>query len=86
MTNIIPSPPSAEQLASLDADDPLSWTRGEFEIPNAKACGAEVDGEAVYFCGNSLGLLNKKARKHLMEELDVWSSRCVESFGQRTVC
>lgn len=36
-----------------------------------------VDGEAVYFCGNSLGLLNKRARQHMMEELDVWSKTAV---------
>ena len=75
MTAILPPAPTLDQLAALDADDPLSWTRDEFEIPDAKACGGEVEGEAIYFCGNSLGLLSKKARKHLMEELDVWSTR-----------
>lgn len=34
--------PTKEQLAQWDAEDPLSWTRAEFEIPNAKACGGEV--------------------------------------------
>jgi kynureninase len=38
-----------------------------------------LDGEAVYFCGNSLGLLAKKARQHMMQELDVWSTRYVSS-------
>lgn len=38
-----------------------------------------ADGEAVYFCGNSLGLLAKKARKHMLEELEVWSTRSVQS-------
>jgi hypothetical protein len=33
------------------------------------------EGEAVYFCGNSLGLLSKNARRHMLEELDVWSTR-----------
>lgn len=33
------------------------------------------EGEAVYFCGNSLGLLSKQARRHMLEELDVWSTR-----------
>lgn len=32
------------------------------------------DGEAVYFCGNSLGLLSKRGRKLIMEELDTWST------------
>ena len=64
-------------LDELDRDDPLAWTRGEFEIPQARACGAEADGEALYFCGNSLGLLSKQGRKHMIEELDVWSTRWV---------
>lgn len=38
------------------------------------------DGKAIYFCGNSLGLLSKKARQHIMEELDVWSTRLVPHF------
>lgn len=33
------------------------------------------DGEVVYLCGNSLGLLPKQARKLLNEEIDVWSKR-----------
>ena len=61
-------------LQSLDEQDPIAWTRGEFEIPLAKACGGEAEGEAVYFCGNSLGLLSKRARRHMIEELDVWSA------------
>lgn len=69
--------PTTFDLAALDAQDSLSWTRAEFEIPNARACGGEVDGDAIYFCGNSLGLLAKKARQYLLEELDVWSSRLV---------
>jgi len=68
-------PPTTSDLETLDAQDTLSWTRTEFEIPNARACGGEVDGDAIYFCGNSLGLLAKKARQYLLEELDVWSSR-----------
>ncbi|TXT11238.1 hypothetical protein VHUM_01989 [Vanrija humicola] len=72
-------PPTKEQLAQLDAEDPLKWTRDEFEIPDARASGAKVDGKAIYFCGNSLGLLSKKAREHVLEELDTWSTSAV--FG-----
>ncbi|RXK42510.1 kynureninase [Tremella mesenterica] len=68
---------SLEVLQRWDKEDALNWTRGEFEIPNARACGGEIDGEAIYFCGNSLGLLARKARKHMLEELDVWSSSSV---------
>nr|ODO02537.1 kynureninase [Cryptococcus depauperatus CBS 7855] len=69
--------PTRQELTQWDKEDPLNWTRGEFEIPLARACGGEGDGEAIYFCGNSLGLLNKRARQHMMEELDVWSTSCV---------
>lgn len=88
---------STADLQRLDAEDKLNWTRSEFEIPSARACGADqgmsflsppshsryrkvnnnADGEAIYFCGNSLGLLSKRARQHLLEELDVWSSSSV---------
>lgn len=68
-------PPSMADLQALDISDALSWTRAEFEIPQARACGGDFDGEAVYFCGNSLGLLSKRGRQHLLEELNVWSTR-----------
>ncbi|WWD17989.1 kynureninase [Kwoniella shandongensis] len=69
--------PTLEDLARLDREDPLNWTRDEFEMPTIKACGGEGEGEAIYFCGNSLGLLNKRARQHILEELDVWSTSTV---------
>ena len=75
MSKTSSDPLNRAELASLDASDPLAWTRAEFEIPLARACGAEIDGEAIYFCGNSLGLLSKRARHHVLEELDVWSTR-----------
>ena len=93
------TPPSKEQLKQWDAEDPLAWARKEYEIPSARACGAETgesrrmqlicrlvlkaDGDAIYFCGNSLGLLAKRARKHVMEELDVWSSSQVPPIRSR---
>lgn len=33
------------------------------------------DGQVIYLCGNSLGLLPKRARTLLIEEIDVWSKR-----------
>ncbi|WWC66593.1 kynureninase [Kwoniella pini CBS 10737] len=77
MANSTDKIPTIDDLIKLDQDDPLNWTRDEFEIPNIKACGGEGDGGAIYFCGNSLGLLSKKARKHMIEELDVWSTSSV---------
>ena len=35
-----------------------------------------ADEPCTYLCGNSLGLLPKRARKLVEEELDVWSTRC----------
>ncbi|KAJ9125145.1 hypothetical protein QFC22_000099 [Naganishia vaughanmartiniae] len=35
------------------------------------------DGQVVYLCGNSLGLLPKKARELMIQEIDVWSKRAV---------
>ncbi|WVQ71039.1 kynureninase [Cryptococcus sp. DSM 104548] len=64
-------------LRKHDREDPLNWTRAEFEIPTIKACGGQREGEAIYFAGNSLGLLNKRARQHMIEELDVWGTSSV---------
>lgn len=30
-----------DDLKKLDEQDPLNWTRAEFEIPNVKDCGGE---------------------------------------------
>lgn len=84
-THTFEKPPTMDELQRLDEEDKLKWTRDEFEIPNAKACGGEVDGEAIYFCGNSLGLLSKKARQHVLEELDVWSTRSVTADRKRRI-
>lgn len=45
------APPTKEQLAQWDKEDPLNWTRSEFEIPDARACGGEV-GEYSDSAGN----------------------------------
>lgn len=34
--------PTKDQLAQWDKEDQLNWTRAEFEIPNARKCGAKV--------------------------------------------
>lgn len=56
-----------------DARDSLAWCRAEFELP------VDHDGAPLlYFCGNSLGLMPRKVRMIVAEELDVWSRRAVE--------
>ena len=34
------------------------------------------DEPCTYMCGNSLGLLAKRSRKLVEEELEVWATRC----------
>lgn len=55
-----------------DDADQLSHWRNEFEFP--KHNGKDV----VYMCGNSLGLMPKKARSYIEEELNDWSTFGVE--------
>lgn len=65
---------------ALDAADPLSRFRAEFEIPR------RPDGsDAVYLCGNSLGLLPRRVRADLQAELDDWGRLAVDGhFAART--
>lgn len=39
-------------------------------------CRRTADKPCTYLCGNSLGLLPKRAKKLIEEELEVWSTRC----------
>ncbi|WP_379655372.1 kynureninase [Pseudoxanthomonas sp. UC19_8] len=57
---------------ALDAADPLRGFRQEFLIPRHKHT------EQVYFCGNSLGLQPKGARKAVEQVLDKWAHEAVE--------
>lgn len=51
-----------------------------FEIPTHKSLGvSEAKDDSIYFCGNSLGLMPKKTRESINNELDAWSARAVES-------
>ena len=56
----------------LDADDALARFRDEFLIP------PHGDGEAAYFCGNSLGLQPRSVRQAVLDELDDWGQLAVE--------
>ncbi|KAI8872511.1 kynureninase [Ramicandelaber brevisporus] len=74
----------------LDARDPLANLRSEFSIPTVAqvtlhlssstpdaADSASKEQPCIYLCGNSLGLLPKRSRERVNEELDVWGSRGV---------
>ncbi len=58
--------------ASLDANDKLSAFRSRFFIPEIKG------KEAVYLCGNSLGLQPKTVEANIKAELHDWAKLGVE--------
>lgn len=63
---------SEEFARRMDAEDSLSSFREEFLFPT-------VNGKkAIYFCGNSLGLQPKSAKKYLDKELDNWANLAVD--------
>src|SRR5882757_7308944 len=49
-----------------DKEDPLRELRSRFYFP------AHKDGEAIYFCGNSLGLQPKNMETAIKQELADW--------------
>jgi len=61
--------PTGKTLAeSLDREDPLGACRERFHIPKR-----ENGEEEIYFCGNSLGLQPKSARRYVQEVLEAWA-------------
>ncbi len=63
---------SRTHAIALDAADPLRSFRNEFLLPRHKHT------EQAYFCGNSLGLQPKGARKAVEQVLDKWAHEAVE--------
>lgn len=56
----------------MDQNDPLRKFRGHFFFP-------KVSGqEALYFCGNSLGLQPKSVKDYLNKELNNWAEMAVD--------
>jgi kynureninase len=56
----------------MDEKDPLQEFRSQFYFP-------KVDGrEAIYFCGNSLGLQPKTTKDYIQKELDNWAEMAVD--------
>ena len=61
-----------EFARQLDANDLLKGYRNKFYIP-------EINGkEAIYFCGNSLGLQPKSTKDAVNQELEDWAKYGVE--------
>ncbi|MFZ1705924.1 MAG: kynureninase [Saprospiraceae bacterium] len=69
--------PFLEKAQKLDAGDRLAGYRELFFIPKN-----ETGEEAIYLCGNSLGLMPKKTQNYLQNELDDWSKLGVEGHIQ----
>lgn len=65
--------PSEAFAVEADALDPLRHYRSRFYIPR------HSDGnDAIYLCGNSLGLQPKTTERYIFEELEDWRSLGVE--------
>ncbi len=71
--------PTLEYARWLDETDPIASFRERFRIPR------HGEEEAVYFCGNSLGLMPKAAEEALRQELRQWAERAVDGHfeGER---
>jgi kynureninase len=59
--------------AAMDVADSLSHFRERFHFPDSLPRNA-----SLYFTGNSLGLMPKKAREYVDQELDDWSRLAVD--------
>ena len=72
-----------EEAALLDQRFPVY--KSLFHIPTLESLGcpsAATDNssrDCIYFCGNSLGLMPRKTRTAINDELDAWSLRAVDS-------
>lgn len=63
---------SEDFAGEMDEMDPLAGFRSKFFFP-------KVDGrEAIYFCGNSLGLQPKTTKDYIQKELDNWADMAVD--------
>src|ERR1700710_997085 len=69
---------SLDFALQLDERDPLKEFRSQFLTP-------KHNGEdAIYFCGNSLGLQPVSAHKYINDILINWSDLAIEGFFQGT--
>jgi kynureninase len=60
----------------LDEQDPLKGFRAKFLIP-------QYDGkDAIYFCGNSLGLQPVTAQQYVDDQFKTWKDLAIEGFFQ----
>lgn len=73
-------PLSKEFASAIDEKDPFRKFRQEFNFPETGSSSTRrtPGSEALYFCGNSLGLQPKRAQSYVQEELDKWAKYGVE--------
>ncbi|MDC1174146.1 kynureninase [Bacteriovoracaceae bacterium] len=67
---------SIEAAKSFDTNCPLNKFRDEFEFPEVPEECQEKD--VLYFAGHSLGLMPKRVRTVMADELDAWGKYGVE--------
>ncbi|KNC50588.1 kynureninase, variant [Thecamonas trahens ATCC 50062] len=75
----------AKVAAALDKADGLSRFADAFAFPTLHLEGENAceDGrQAVYLCGNSLGLMPHKAREYVNEELEAWAKSGVRGHHE----
>lgn len=67
--------PTREYAAFLDKNDDLQGFREQFYL----------QPETIYFDGNSLGLLSKKAEASLLTLLDSWKQYGIDGWTQGNI-
>lgn len=69
---------SEEFAKEMDQKDPMKSFRDRFLFPKVKG------KQAIYFCGNSLGLQPKSVQSYIQKELDNWANLAVDGhfFGE----
>ncbi len=65
---------SLEFARSLDSQDSLARYRSEFHFPRHQGT------DAIYFCGNSLGLQPKRVEAAIGTELQSWQEVAVGGY------
>lgn len=65
---------SKAHAAALDQQDPIHHLRDRYHHPMT----ADGSQQAIYLCGNSLGLMPRQAQHYMQEELDDWARYGVE--------
>ena len=87
---------SSTYAAEQDSQDPLQHLRAAFVIPTRSDLTSDTAGppaspspdehdhkEITYFCGNSLGLQPRLARRYLEQYLSTWATKGVHGHFKR---